>query len=75
MNPYLLLIIVLTVGLGIVAARMAIIDARADRAHRQWMRRTELRRRRTQVVVQGIRHGYRLDRAGARHERDEHTGP
>jgi hypothetical protein len=67
MNPYLILIIVLTVGFGIVAARLAIIDARADREHRQAMRRTELRRRRTQVEVQGIRHGHRLDsRAGAR---------
>ena len=62
-------IIILTVALGIAAGILAVIDARADRAHAQWMRRNEFRRRRTRVEVKGIRYGYRgagLDGEAAR---------
>lgn len=59
MNPLVILIIVLTVGLAVVSARFAILDARADRAHQRWMRRNEVARERTRVAVKGIRYGYR----------------
>lgn len=71
MNPILILIIVMTVALGVAATWVAVLDARADRRHAQWMRRNELRRRRTQVAVQGIRYqttGLGLDGEAA------HTG-
>lgn len=59
MNPLILLIVILTVGLGVASIWVAVVDARADRAHQRWMRRNEMNRQRTRVAVQGIRHGYR----------------
>jgi hypothetical protein len=54
-----LIIAILTIVLAGVAIRFAVVDARADREHAKWMRRNELRRRRTQVEVAGISRGYR----------------
>lgn len=59
MNPYVILLIALTIALGIAGLTLAVVDARADRAHERWMRRNETRRRRVNVEVAGIRHGYR----------------
>jgi len=59
LHPLAVLIVILFVFLAVVAARFAILDARADRAHQRWLRRNELHRRRTQVAVKGIRYGYR----------------
>lgn len=71
MNIPLIVLIIMTTVLGIAATWVAVLDARADRRHAQWMRRNELRRRRTQVAVQGIRYqttGLGLDGEAA------HTG-
>lgn len=57
MNPLLVIIITMTIALGAACVWLWVVEARADRAHRQWMRRNEQRRRRTQTAVQGIRYG------------------
>lgn len=70
-NILIAIIIIMTVILGGVAIRLAITDGRADREHRKWMERNELRRRRTRVEIDGIHRGYRgmgLD------GRADHTG-
>lgn len=59
MNPLVYLIIFLTVALGAAAIWVAVVDARADRAHQRWMRRNEVARERTRIAVKGIRYGYR----------------
>ena len=67
----LIIITVLTAALGVWATWLAVVDARADREHAKWMRRNEVRRRRTRVAVDGISRGYRgmgLD------GRADHTG-
>lgn len=64
-------LIALTLGVASAALWLAVVDIRADRAHDRWMRRNEVRRRRTRIEVAGIRRGYRgmgLD------GRADHTG-
>lgn len=59
MNPYAMILIILTVALGAASLWLAVVDARADRAHARWMERNATDRERTRVHVAGIRHGYR----------------
>ena len=79
MSAPVIILIVLTLGVGVSAVCLAVVDIRADRAHAQWMARNEERRRRTSVVLAGIRRGYRgtgldgqADRPDAMHK---HTEP
>lgn len=59
MNWPVILLVVLVLLLAAAGLWLALGDSRAAREHAKWMRRDELRRRRTQVEVAGIRHGYR----------------
>lgn len=59
MNIWVLILIILTTALGIASAWLAIIDARADRAHARWMTRNDINRERTRINVAGISRGYR----------------
>jgi hypothetical protein len=59
MNWPVILLVVLVLLLAAAGLWLALGDSRADREHARWMRRDELRRRRTQVEVSGIRRGYR----------------
>lgn len=79
MNIWLLILIILTVTLGAAATYVAIIDARADRAHAKWMARNETNRERTRVNVAGISRGYRGDGLDGRADHPgalrKHTAP
>lgn len=59
MNWPVILLVVLVLLLAAAGLWLALGDSRAAREHAKWMRRDELRRRRTQVEVAGIRRGYR----------------
>ena len=59
MTGPVLLLVVLVLLLGAAALWLALGDSRAAREHDRWMRRDEIRRRRTEVEVAGIRRGYR----------------
>ena len=59
MNWPVILLVALVLLLAAVGVWLALGDSRADREHAKWMRRNEIRRRRTEVEVAGIRHGYR----------------
>lgn len=59
MNWPVILLVVLVLLLAAAGLWLALEDSRAARDHARWMRRDEIRRRRTQVEVAGIRRGYR----------------
>lgn len=59
MNWPVILLVVLVLLLAAAGLWLALGDSRAARDHARWMRRDEIRRRRTQVEVAGIRRGYR----------------
>lgn len=79
MNWPVIILITLTVLTTAACVALAVVDIRADREHAQWMARNEERRRRLDVVLAGIRRGYRgtgldgeADRPDAMHK---HTEP
>lgn len=79
MNWPVITLIALTLGVATAALWLAVVDIRADRAHARWMRRNDVRRRRTRIEVAGIGRGYRgmgldgrADHPGALRKR---TGP
>lgn len=79
MNWPVIILITLTVLMAGAAVAVAVVDTREGREHARWMHRNEIRRRRTDVAVSGIRHGYRgmgldgqADRPDAMHK---HTRP
>jgi hypothetical protein len=59
MNWPVILLVVLVLLLGVAGLWLALADSRAAREHDRWMRRDEIRRRRTEVEVAGISRGYR----------------